>query len=76
MKAFRLFKTQRVRMRLMARVIHHEVLIRWDITTEDERADVVPDVTLTDTWRAIALEHLNLRSSAPTLQVLARSWAE
>jgi hypothetical protein len=57
----------------MARVIHHEVVIRWDITTEDASSDVVPDSTLTDTWRTIAAGHLNLRSSAPTLQVLARS---
>jgi len=59
----------------VALIIHHEVVIRWDITTDDESADVMPDSTLTDTWRRIATEHLNLRSSAPTLQVEARAWA-
>jgi len=53
----------------VAVVIHHEVVTRWDITTDDESADVVPDSTLTDTWRRIATKHLKLRSSAPTLRV-------
>ena len=60
----------------LLRVIHHEVVIRWDTHTDDESADVVPDSTLSDTWRSIAAEHLTLRSDAPTLEVSARSWAE
>jgi hypothetical protein len=64
-----------VRMALV-RVIHHEVVIRWDIHTDDENADVVPDSTLTDTWHRVAVEHLNLREEAPTLTVRAHSWAE
>jgi hypothetical protein len=36
----------------------------------------MPDSTLTDTWRKIAAEHLIWRSSDPTLQVTARSWAD
>jgi hypothetical protein len=61
---------------LVRRVIHHEVVIRWDTQTDDESADVVPDSTLTDTWRRIVRENINLRSDAPTLQVAARSWAD
>ena len=60
----------------LVRVIHHEVVIRWDTHTDDESADVVPDSTLTDTWRTIAEGHLTLRSEAPTLEVGAHSWAE
>ena len=60
----------------MPRVIHHEVVIRWDTRTDDESADVMPDSTLTDTWRKIAADHLILRSSDPTLEVTARSWAD
>ena len=59
----------------MLRVIHHEVVIRWDIEA-DESADVIPDSTLTDTWRTIVEQHINLRSEAPTLQVAARSWTD
>jgi hypothetical protein len=58
------------------RVIHHEVVIRWDIHTDDENADVVPDSTLADTWRKIANDHLTLRSEAPTLDVHGHSWAD
>jgi hypothetical protein len=60
----------------LVRVIHHEVVIRWDTHTDDENADVVPDSTLTGTWQSIAAEHLTLRSEAPTLEVRAHSWAE
>jgi hypothetical protein len=60
----------------VAQVIHHEVVIRWDISTDDESADVMPDITLTESWRSIAAEHLNLRTSAPTLHVEARAWAD
>jgi hypothetical protein len=65
-----------VRIDLVPRVIHHEVVIRWDITTVDESADVMPDSTLTDTWRKIAAAHLTLRSSDPSLQVTAHSWRD
>jgi hypothetical protein len=58
------------------RVIHHGVVIRWDVHTDDESAEVVPDSTLTDAWRTIAAEHLTLRSEAPTLEVSAHRWAE
>jgi hypothetical protein len=67
--------SQAVRMALV-RVIHHEVVIRWDIHTHDENADVMPNSTLTDTWHKIAVEHLNLREEAPTLEVRAHSWAD
>jgi hypothetical protein len=57
-------------------VIHHEVVIRWDIHTDDETADVVPDSTLTETWRKFAADHLTLRSEVPTLDVRAHSWTD
>jgi len=60
----------------VARVIHYEVVIRWDTHTDDESADVMPDSTLADQWRRIVREHITLRSDAATLQVAARSWAD
>jgi hypothetical protein len=61
---------------LMPRVIHHEIVIRWDTVTEDPTSDVVPDSTLAYTWRTIVEQHLKLGPEAPTLQVTARSWVD
>jgi hypothetical protein len=48
-------------------VIHHEVVITWDTKTEDPHTDVMPDSTLTDTWRKIVEQHLELGPEASTL---------
>ena len=60
----------------MPRVIHHEIVIRWDTVTEDSTTDVVPDSTLADTWRKIVEQHLKLGPEDPTLQVTASSLIE
>jgi hypothetical protein len=57
---------------LVYQVIHQEVVIRWDTVTEDPSSDVVPDSTLTGTWRKIVEQHLRLGPEAPTLKVTAR----
>jgi hypothetical protein len=61
---------------VLVRVIHHEVVIRWDTEADDDSADVLPDSTLTDTWRKIATDHLVLRSESPTLDVRGHSWSD
>jgi len=57
-------------------VVHHEVVVRWDTITEDPNTDVVPDSTITDTWRKIVEQHLQLGPETPSLQVTARSWGD
>jgi hypothetical protein len=57
-------------------VVHHEVVVRWDTITEDPNADVLPDSTISDTWRKIVEHHLQLGREAPSLQVTARSWVD
>ena len=64
-------------MGFMRRVIHHEIVIRWDtVVTDETTADVVPDSTLADTWRKIVEDHLHLGSETPTLQVTATTWVD
>jgi hypothetical protein len=64
-------------MGFMRRVIHHEIVIRWDtVVTDETTADVVPDSTLADTWRKIVEDHLQLGSETPTLQVTATTWVD
>ena len=60
----------------MARITHHEVVIRWDSRTNDETATVVSDAKLTEAWRKIVAQRVDLPSMAPTFDVRARSWSD
>jgi hypothetical protein len=59
---------------VVSEIVHHEVVVRWDTVTDDPDADVMPDSTLSETWRKIVQQHLRLGPEAPTLQVTAKSW--
>ena len=60
----------------MARVTHHEVVIRWDSPTSDETATVMSDAKLTEAWRKIVAQHVDVPSMAPVFEVTARSWRD
>jgi hypothetical protein len=60
----------------VARVTHHEVVIRWDSRTDDERTIVMSDDKLTEAWRKIVAQHVDVPSMAPTFEVTARSWSD
>ena len=60
----------------MARITHHEVVIRWDSPTTDETADAMSDAKLTEAWRKIVAQHVDVPSMAPTFDVTARSWSD
>jgi len=60
----------------VARITHHEVVIRWDSPTTDETADVMSGAKLTEAWRKIVAQHVDVPSMAPTFDVTARSWSD
>ena len=60
----------------MSRITHHEVVIRWDSPTTDETADAMSDAKLTEAWRKIVAQHVDVPSMAPTFDVTARSWSD
>jgi hypothetical protein len=60
----------------VARITHHEVVIRWDSPTTDETADAMSDAKLTEAWRKIVAQHVDVPSMAPTFDVTARSWSD
>jgi hypothetical protein len=64
------------RIELVARITHHEVVIRWDSPTTDESATVTSDAKLTEAWRKIVVQHVDVPSMAPTFEVTARSWTD
>jgi hypothetical protein len=55
-------------------VTHPEVVIRWDSLATDDAATVVSDAKLTEAWRKIVAQHVDVPSLAPTFDVTARSW--
>jgi hypothetical protein len=60
----------------VARVTHHEVMIRWDSPTTDDGAAGVSDAKLTEAWRKIVAQHVDVPSMAPVFEVTARSWRD
>lgn len=54
----------------MARITHHQVVIRWDSQTTDESASVMSDAKLTEAWRKIVAQHVDVPSMA------ARRWSD
>jgi hypothetical protein len=58
----------------VARITHHQVVIRWDSQTTDESASVMSDAKLTEAWRKIVAQHVDVPSMAPVFDVTARSW--
>jgi hypothetical protein len=64
------------RIRLVARITHHEVVIRWDSQTTDESASVMSDAKLAEAWRGIVAQHVDVPSMAPVFDVTARSWSD
>jgi hypothetical protein len=64
------------RIRLVAHTTHHEVVIRWDSQTTDETANLTSDAKLTEAWRKIVAQHVDVPSMAPMFEVTARSWSD
>jgi hypothetical protein len=62
------------RMHRVASVTHHEVVIRWDSQRADETDNVTSDAKLTEAWRKIVAQHVDVPSMAPAFEVTARSW--
>jgi hypothetical protein len=51
-------------------------MIRWDSPTADDSAAVVSDAKLTEAWRKIVAQHVDVPSMAPVFDVTARSWSD
>jgi hypothetical protein len=60
----------------VARITNHEVVIRWDSQTTDATAYLMSDAKLTEAWRKIVAQHVDVPSMAPTFEVTARSWSD
>jgi hypothetical protein len=57
-------------------ITHHEVVIHWDSHTNDDNASVISDAKLTEAWRKIVAQHVDVPSMAPTFEVTARTWSD
>jgi hypothetical protein len=60
----------------VAHITHHEVVIRWDSHRSDDASAVMSDAKLTEAWRKIVAQHVDVPSMAPTFEVTARSWSD
>jgi hypothetical protein len=55
---------------------HHEVVIRWDSHRTDDAPTGMSDAQLTEAWRKIVAQHVDVPSMAPIFEVTARTWSE